>query len=135
MNQVAQILIDGDIAMFRKISPEPMDMHSAEISMHIARTAAESVPENLRVYSHRWLTERDIPSLLPEHMLPLMERYHSVIVDAVGISINLRGRDEEAKHVEQKLADKVAEMYADGDKDPTRVKQVITDLRISMIGI
>lgn len=41
------------------------------VTLHMARAGAESVPVRLRQYSDRWLRERGIGSLLPEHLRPV----------------------------------------------------------------
>lgn len=57
-------------------SPPPVD---AVETLHVARTAAESLPMTARLYSHQWLTERGKPSLLPDDMKPIQA------VTAIGV--------------------------------------------------
>jgi len=66
--------------------PQPVDERAAEIAMHLARTRA-AIPKALRLWSHKWLTERDLPSLLPEHMVAEAEKLSVVEKKAVAISV------------------------------------------------
>jgi hypothetical protein len=43
----------------------------ASIVLHMARTAAASVSLKARLYSHAWLAERRLPSLLPDRLKPI----------------------------------------------------------------
>lgn len=69
-------LLNGDAAgllsLARKVTPHeaPGDLKAAEYQMHLARSFAGSIPLKLRRYSHRWLAERGVGSLLPEHLWP-----------------------------------------------------------------
>ena len=96
----------------------PSDVTTA---LHMARTAAESVPIAKRQYSHRWLVERGLPSQLPPEDRPQ-------VVDGVGISCNsqypvvadaIRGAMEYA----------VLDCYANGDKEPEIVKPRMAEAR------
>lgn len=57
-------------------------------TLHLARTMARSIPDKLRFYSHRWLTERGLPSLLPDELRPDAEQMYPVLRRSVGISLN-----------------------------------------------
>jgi hypothetical protein len=129
MNAMRKILLDRDLAAYAQIARLSPDL--AEIGMHICITAAETLPEQHRLWSHRWLTERGLETMLPDHLLPIPP----TIVSAVGISVNFHADWDLGKDVEQRMADKVAEMYADGDIDPALVSREITDLRVNLIGI
>lgn len=76
-------LIDGDIDAACKMwatriapnSPQPSTKAEREITFHMARTVARSIPLRLRKYSDRWLRTRYIGSFLePEHQLHQNER-------------------------------------------------------------
>lgn len=54
--------------------------------LHYARTQAESSPLRDRAYSHRWLTDRNYPSGLPDHLRSSAERMYPVVVKAVGVA-------------------------------------------------
>lgn len=119
-----QILETGDLARFRatfaKMSPhlpQPKNDEQAAIMLHHVRTQADNLGFKLRAYSHRWLTERSIPSGLPDELKPRAERMYPKIVTAVGISVHskypvvrdaIRGAMETA----------VQECYAEGVTDP-----------------
>lgn len=58
--------------------------------LHMARTQSDAVAFDNRAYSHRWLTERDLPSQLPDRLKPSAERLYPRVVNAVGISYNIK---------------------------------------------
>lgn len=69
-------LLDLDVRGLRKlwsvVSPQS-ECHSDEevlYSMHLARTAAASIPQGHREYSRRWLEERGLGSLMPNELKP-----------------------------------------------------------------
>jgi hypothetical protein len=101
----------------------------AEIALHMARTASESLSTAMRLYSHAFLTERGLPSQLPPHMLP----EPPIVVDAVGISIRtLSGslaRGLLAKAVEKAMSRAVMECYGDGVTDPVKIKARMMEAR------
>jgi hypothetical protein len=101
----------------------------AEIALHMARTASESLSTAMRLYSHAFLTERGLPSQLPAHMLP----EPPIVVDAVGISIRtLSGslaRGLLAKAVERAMSRAVMECYGDGVTDPVKIKARMMEAR------
>jgi hypothetical protein len=83
--------VPGLMGAWNKIAPhlpQPTSLDAAEIVMHMARTAAESVTFKARAYSHRWLTERDLQSHLPDQHRPAAERLCPTVVEAVGISVS-----------------------------------------------
>lgn len=107
--------------------PQPKNREAATVSLHQARTAAESVSRGKRQYSHVWLRERGLKSDLPEHLKTRAEQLgHPVLVDGVGISVNVLGRGREAQErgtaIQGAMELVVSEMYADGDTDPLIVK-------------
>lgn len=120
-----QLLEDGDVdglwQAWGRIAPhlpQPKSREDAEVSMHMARTAARSIPEAYRVYSHRWLTERGYPSQLPGEMLPK-------IVEAVGISVNFRSGlfASAATAVRCSMETAVEDCFANGDRAPEIVRK------------
>ncbi len=129
--QVLRGLLDsGDIDGCRRYwrehapnMPQPETREAAEISMHMARTAAESVRIRARAYSHRWLEERGYPSQLPERLKPAVDRFYPRVVEAVGVSINFRSPILAPAAVEVQKAVNVAieDCFANGDKDPALV--------------
>lgn len=120
-----QLLEDGDVdklwQMWGRIAPhlpQPKSRDQAEITMHMARTAAESIPESKRVYSHHWLSERSLPSQLPQAMIPPQ------IAEAVGISVNFRSvyLKPAADEVRGAMEGAVEDCFANGDRDPAVVQ-------------
>src|SRR5215831_8842392 len=93
-------------------------------SLHIARTAMRSLPFTARAYSHAWLTERGLPSQLPDPMRPRAERMYPRIVDGVGIAEGTRNPllKPVALLVQDEIVDTVEDCYANGDKAPEIVK-------------
>ncbi len=85
--------VEGCRAFWRKAAPhlpQPETREQAEVTMHIARTAAQSVGLKARAYSHAWLLERGMPSQLPDELKPSAQRLYPVIATGVGISTNFR---------------------------------------------
>lgn len=70
--------VDGIVKLWRHVQPNlppPGNRDEAEMTLHLARTQAESVPLKLRQYSDRWLRTRGIGSFLPDrHQLHPGER-------------------------------------------------------------
>lgn len=95
--------------------PQPRSYEEAEIAMHAARTAAESISLRARAYSHRWLTERDLPSQLPDHLKPSAERLYPATAAAVGISLNTKSEIIRPALVEVRGAMEYAVLEAEAD--------------------
>lgn len=108
--------------------PKPQD---AEAAMHMARTAAETVSLKARAWSHKWLSERGLPSQLPDKLKPSAERLYPRIVEGVGISVNCRNPflKPAMAEVRRSMEDAVADSYANGDTDPVRVKARMLEAR------
>jgi hypothetical protein len=58
--------------------------------MHAARTGSDSISFRARAYSHAWLIERSLPSILPDELRPRAERMYPRPADAVGIAVHTR---------------------------------------------
>jgi hypothetical protein len=91
------LLEAGDVAGCRKFwaekfpnMPQPKTQQEAEVTMHRARTEANSVSLRARAYSHAWLIERGMESGLPDDLKPKAQQIHPVRAVAVGISVNFR---------------------------------------------
>lgn len=119
-DEFRQLLEAGDVDALRKAwhrvaskLPQPVTRGDAEFMMHYARTQASSVSPRSREYSHRWLTERSMPSALPQDMRPK-------IVEAVGVSVNFTSPHlaPAAEMVLKAINNSIEECYADGDTDP-----------------
>lgn len=68
--------------------PQPQSEYDAIVMLHMARTAAQSLADKFRFYSHRWLLDYGYPSSLPDHLKPSAERMYPKKVLGVGISVN-----------------------------------------------
>lgn len=124
-------LESGDVRLVRRASarlfphlPPPASDNEAEASMHMARTQMPSMPLKLRVYSHRWLAERGLPSQLPDDLRPKVEQIHPVIAEGVLVAVDSQSEEMKpiAKLIEAAMCDAVEDCYANGDRDPRIVK-------------
>jgi hypothetical protein len=79
----------------------------------------EEMLTKLRYYSHCWLVERNLPSLLPDQMRPAAEREYPRKVQGVGISVNARSDlfRPVTGLVRESMEEAVLEVYADGGAD------------------
>jgi hypothetical protein len=133
-----QALEDGDVSLLRKIwadqfpkMPQPKTDDEARAIMHRARTEMEMMPFAKRAYSHAWLTERSLPSALPDHLKPKAERLYPVVVGVVGIAV--MGKSPIGKAIapliSKAMSDAVMDAYAHGTTDPVFVKQRMMEAR------
>lgn len=111
--------------------PKPETYEMGEIAMHLARTSAASVAFKLRAWSHRWLTERALPSMLPDELKPDAEQICPVVQDCVGISVNARSPHLQPAMIEVRgaMENAVNDAYADGRRDPAFVKSRMFEAR------
>jgi hypothetical protein len=111
--------------------PAPRTDLEAQVTMHHARTQAEHLPLSLRAYSHRWLTERELPSGLPDDLKPKAERICPVVVEAVGIAVDSRSEITKpaCPLIRQAMSDAVEDAYAEGRKEPGFVKARMFEAR------
>jgi len=138
-------LYDGDIGRTRHLwaqvspnMPQPENHDEAEVIMHQARTAADSVPMQKRIYSHAWLAERGLPSQLPDGMKPPRERkgppvIFSAALIGVGTLSSNTSRREEAKAMERAMADAVGDMITSGITDRERIAKRMWEAREAFI--
>jgi hypothetical protein len=142
VNEFNRCLVELDVAAIRRLwaatSPgahQPQSDLEALIALHHARTQAESVPFNLRAYSHRWLCERDLPSGLPDELKPRAERVYPKIVEAVGVSVKAMSEASIplAKAIERAMSDAVEEAYADGNRNSDFVKARMQEARARVL--
>lgn len=133
-----QLLEAGDVDGLRKVwaqcmphLPQPQSREQAEIVMHRARTEAESLPFKHRAYSHRWLTERALPSGLPSGLQPRAEQVPAVITEGVGIAVKASNPLFASAAQEVRVAMEIAveEAYADGRRDPVFVRAHMDEAR------
>jgi hypothetical protein len=132
-------LESGDVQLVRRISaqlfphlPQPATDEDAETQMHMARTQMPEVSFRARAWSHRWLTERSLPSQLPDELKPKAERLYPVVVEAVFVSANSNSAALRpvAKLVQAAMSDAVLEAEADGRlSDVPFVRARIQDAR------
>ena len=124
-----QLLAAGDVdalrAAWSRVAPhlpQPPTREAAELAMHHARTQTASLPLRARAWSHRWLSERGLPSGLPDPLRPRAERMFPRIAEGVGISVNFKSEwmKPAADEVRGAMEAVVAEAYADakGDRLP-----------------
>lgn len=104
--------------------PQLETREQAEIAMHMARTAAESVMFEMRAWSDRWLEERGLPSQLPDQLKLEARRTHPRVAEAVGISVNFRSAvlAPAAAEIQGVMSDAVEDCFANGDRDPELVR-------------
>lgn len=103
--------------------PQPSTPGKAEIMLHYARTAAASVPLALRRYSHAWLLDRAQPSALPPSLWPRPPELKIVEAVAVGSIARSPASIDLSRAVQRAMADKAAELQADGVKDPEFIRR------------
>lgn len=128
-------LVDLDTATARKLwahlcphLPQPATDNECLTALHVARTAAQSVPFRARAYSHKWLSERQLPSQLPDHLKQSAERLYPRIVDAVGVGVKSR-YPVIADAVRGAMEYVIEDCYANGDRDPLVVKPLMMKAR------
>lgn len=105
--------------------PQPETFEQAEIVMHVARTQTASVALRARAYSHRWLTERGIPSQLPDSLKEKAERMYPVVVEGVGIFVRPSTNEflrPVQMEVQRAMEDAVSDAYAERRTDPEFVR-------------
>lgn len=131
-----RILAEGDFRELRRRHseifphwPGPKTDDEAEETLHLARTKLSTLPLKLRAYSHRWLTERGLPSSLPDELKPRAEQICPRIVEAVGIAIgSTNDLIKPALPIIQKaMSDAVEHAYAEGRTDPAFIRARIQE--------
>jgi hypothetical protein len=95
--------------------PQPKDDAEALKTIHYARTVSDAISTPLRCYSHCWLTERGLPSGLPDHLRQRAERVYPRIVSSVGLAVRMRNPEEAAAGVEIRKVMEQAVLEADAD--------------------
>ena len=123
-----QCLIDLDVSGVRALAretwplvPQPKGDEGFTVGIHQMRTREQTVPPKYRYYSHCWLTERGLPSQLPDRLKQSAERMYPKVVDSVGVAV--RSKVQEIKDaIEGRMVYAVEDCYANGDRDPSIVK-------------
>lgn len=116
-------LADGDVkAIAASLGTEVKNRHDVLKIMHMARTKAVSVPREKRLYSHQWLLDRGLPSMLPDEERPPM------IVRAVGIAVSSQvpAVKENLTKVQEGV---VLDAFARGEKDQEKIKAAMKEAR------
>jgi hypothetical protein len=100
--------------------PQPETREHAEIAMHMARTSSTLILFKYRAWSHAWLTERNLPSQLPDALRPRAERAYPGVVQAVGISVNFHSPllAPAANEIRGAMEHAVLDAFAAGRRDP-----------------
>jgi hypothetical protein len=143
-SEFREALATMDVAKARTIWGEvfpnlPLGTRDEAIaSMHIARTASEFLPLALRAYSHAWLMERGLPTMLPDELKPKAQQIHPVI--AIGVGIAVKGRsdnpDDKAALVEIRQSMESAVLEAEADRkldDADHVKRRMMEARLKTL--
>lgn len=115
--------------------PQPKNNDEALVTLHHARTQAQSISDNLRCCSHAWLLERGLPSGLPDHMKPKADRLYPRRVEAVGVAVMAMSADgvTRARAIEKAMSDAVAECYADGERDSEIIRARMLEARRGLL--
>jgi vacuolar-type H+-ATPase subunit C/Vma6 len=115
-----------DVGLMRKLwrhlrpnQDQPQGDAETLATLHLARTECRALKANLRMYSHSWLTERALPSLLPDHMRASAMRMYPITARAVGISVNSKASvfKPALLAVRTAMETAVKESFADNDSD------------------
>jgi len=134
-----QALLDLDLSLLRKMwaqiapgMPQPKTDAECLTTAHMARTAMNKMPLKARAYSYRWLTERGLPTQLPDDLKPEAERMYPQMVEAVAISCktltpSLRPAFAQ---VEKAMHEVVLDAYAsEKSVDPVKLKAAMMEAR------
>lgn len=128
-----ETLATGDVPRLMSIwgainpaMPQPESYEEGEVILHQARTSAESVALEKRLYSHAFLDERGYPSGLPDALRPPRERkgpsvIFSAVLVAVGTTSTREDRRQEARAIEAVMSQAAGEMVSSGILDRDRI--------------
>lgn len=99
--------------------------------LHLARTQSPIVRRSARLYSHRWLGERSLPSALPDAMRPPADREYPVVKTGVGIVVRAGdGMEPLALKIRGAMEGAVLEAEADGKlEDADHVRRRMDEAR------
>ena len=140
--ELRRCLEECDIISIRKLwkyispnLPQPSTDQDALISIHIARTQSSLIPFKKKAYSHKWLLERNFPSMLPDDLRPKAERMYPRDVEGVGISINTTSSvlRPALSIIRKSMEDAVQECYNDSKTDVVFVKKRMKEARDRVI--
>jgi hypothetical protein len=116
--------------------PQPKNDFEAMGSMHMARTQLITLTPRQRYYSHRWLLDHNLISLLPDQEKPAAERMYPQIKSSVGISLNSRSDLTKpiVPLIQSAMENAVLEAYADGRKDDIpHIKKRMAEARTTTV--
>jgi hypothetical protein len=102
--------------------------------LHMARTQMPVLTARQRYYSHRWLLDHNMLSLLPDHERPAAERMYPQVASSVGISVNANSEllRPVISHVQSAMQSAVHEAYADGRRDDIpHIKKRMAEARVT----
>ena len=104
-------------------------------TIHLARTQSQAMRFNLRAWSHRWLAERGLPSMLPDDLRPRAERLYPRKVTSVGVGVMAmtEGSAPLARAIEGAMSDAVMDAYAEGREEPEFVKARMLEARAKVL--
>lgn len=111
---------------------QPATDYEILIVLHMTRTKTQSLRFRYRAYSHSWLIERDLPSMLPDNLRLRAERIYPRIVEGVGISINTTSSiiKPALSIIQKSMSDAVLECYDDKNTDVSFIKQRMQETRV-----
>lgn len=111
--------------------PQPSDDWITLATIHRARTQAENISFKLRAYSHAWLTERAIPSGLPDELKPKAQRIYPVIVGAHGVAVGRPSSPHRERNlaIERAMSDAIMDCYANNTRDPEIISARMLEAR------
>lgn len=114
---------------------QPKDDVEMAIVLHHARTQSDQVPLKARAYSHAWLSERNLPTGLPDHLRASAERLCPVIVDAVAISCRASSAlmAPIVGLVRASMENAVSDAYAEGRREPGFVRVRMEEARVKTV--
>jgi hypothetical protein len=126
--------VDGLRLLWKEVFPEipqPTVDYGILCVIHLARTRISSLSFRYRAYSHSWLLERGIPSMLPDRLRPSADRMYPRIVEAVGISVNSKSNiiKPALSMIQKNMSDVVLECYSDKKTDVRFIRQRMNNVR------
>lgn len=100
-------------------APQPKNDYEAMATLHMARTQMKVLTLRQRYYSHRWLLDHNMISLLPDQERPAAERMYPQVVSGVGLAIKTMSdlMKPIVPIVRSAMENAIHEAYADGRKD------------------
>ncbi len=135
-NASLKAIVDLDVLSMRAIhrltnpQQDPGTDWDILCALHGCRTRLDNVPIKDRQYSHAWLSERGMPSDLPDHLKP--EQIVPRVVEGVGIIVAASSEELEpaALLVRREMEKVVLDAYADSTSpDPQALQARMMEAR------